>query len=342
MRPLARRLSHFVHRNWFILGLVASLILGWVFSGVGSRMNPGGWTNRVVVLVLFLITGLVLPSERILRDLANPRLHVTAQLFIFVICPLLFLTAGPLFGNLLDGKMVIGIYALAVLPTSVSTCIVFAHNSGGNTVGAVFNAALANTIGIFVSPLLLSLILSTSGRALPVEQLLSTLRNLGINMLAPIIVGNVLRIWLRRFAERHRKRLSATSSTLILLMLFLAFSRTAAEPSFTRYLTAFTWPIVYLAACHLVLVGLAIALGYLFRMDRPDRVTLLYVAPQKTLALGVPLLSIFFTDQHLLGIVLLPLVFYHPFQIFVAGLMRNLPFVRAATAEAEAQATSHS
>ena len=70
-------------------------------------------------------------------------------------------------------------------------------------------------------------------------------------------------------------------------------------------------------------------------MPREDRVALLYVAPQKTLALGVPLLSIYFADQDLLGVVLLPLVFYHPFQILVAGLLRSLPFVRAATESAQ-------
>ena len=260
---------------------------------------------------------------------------MTIQLFIFGLVPLVFLTAGPLFGTLLDGKLVAGMYALAVLPTSVSTCVVFTHNSGGNTVGAVLNAALSNTIGIFLSPLLLSLILSTSGASLPVDHLLTTLRNLALNMLAPIVIGNLLRIRLRPWAERHRKRLSVTSSSLILLMLFLAFSRTASSPTFAQSLSAFTWPVAYLAGVHLFLVGLAIVIGVVLRLDRPDRVTLLYVGPQKTLALGVPLLSIFFADHELLGVVLLPLVFYHPFQIFIAGLTRGLPFVRAATAAAE-------
>ena len=332
MRRASESLLIFCRKNWFILGLVGVLLLGWAFSSAGAQMNPGGWTNRIVVSILFLLTGLTLPSERILRDLANPRLHITAQLFIFVVVPLYFLTAAPIFGHLLDGKLVIGIYALAVLPTSVSSCVVFTQNSGGNTVGAVFNASLANMVGVFLSPVLLSLILSTSGRALPIEQLLGTLRSLGLNMLAPIVLGNVVRIWVKPWVERERKRISVISSSLILFMVFLAFARTANDPSFGRYMAAFSGPIVYLAVSHLLLVGLAIGLGLLLKMRREDRVALIYVAPQKTLALGVPLLSIYFADQELLGIVLLPIVFYHPFQILVAGLLRSLPFVRAAAA----------
>jgi sodium/bile acid cotransporter 7 len=324
-----------LRRNWFTLGLLVSLALGWFFSSVGSTLNPGGWTNRVVVLILFLITGLTLPTERIVRDLANARLHITIQLFIFLVVPLLFrLTAQPLLGNVLDGQFVIGIYALAVLPTTISTCIVLTQNGGGNAVAAVFNAALSNMLGVFLSPLLLSLLLSTAGRSLAPSELVRTLRDLGINMLAPIVAGNLLRLTLSRWVARNRARLSVVSSTLVLLMLFLAFSRTAANPDFTGYLSSFWGPICYLAVAHLVLVGGTIGLGALLRFDNPDRVTLLFVAPQKTLALGVPLLGIYFAGQEVLGIVLLPLVFYHPFQIFVAGLARSLPFVRAAMARA--------
>jgi hypothetical protein len=38
-------------------------------------------------------------------------------------------------------------------------------------------------------------------------------------------------------------------------------------------------------------------------------------------------LTIYFSGQEILGVALLPLVFYHPFQLFVAGLLKGLPFV---------------
>ncbi|TFH06485.1 MAG: hypothetical protein E4H09_00120 [Spirochaetales bacterium] len=300
-------------KNWFLVGLLGTLLLASIFAQFGARLNPGGWTNRTIVIVLFLITGLTLPSDRIIQDLATPRLHVLIQLFIFVLAPAYFLTAGLFFKDVLDGQLLIGIYALAVLPTTVSTCIVFTQSSGGNATGAVFNAALANTAGIFLSPLLLSLILSSTGRALPMEQLLSTIRSLALNMLVPIVVGQLLRLWIKTWATTNRKRLGIISNSLILGVVFLAFAKTAANPDFTRYLSALPGPVLYLAVSHILLVVLGILLGRALRLSPADRVTAMFVAPQKTLALGAPLLTIFFAGQDILGVALLPLVFYHPF-----------------------------
>lgn len=310
-------------RNWFILGLLAAMAVGYLLADNGALLNPGGWTNRIIVFILFLITGVKLPSDRIRQDLRTPRLHVFLQLFIFVVTPLFFLTAVPLFGDALDGRLIVGIFALAVLPTTVSSCIVFTQNANGNSVAAVFNAALANVAGIFVSPLLLSLLLSTSGRALPLEQLLATLRGLALNMLLPIALGQLARFRIADWAARRGKALGVASNVLILVVVAFAFARTAADPEFARYAPQLLWPLAYLAVAHLVLVALVVLGARLLRLERADRVTALFVAPQKTLALGAPLLTIFFEGQDILGVALLPLVFYHPWQLFVAGVIAS-------------------
>jgi solute carrier family 10 (sodium/bile acid cotransporter), member 7 len=308
-------------KNWFLVGLLAAMSLGYLLGEDGALFNPGGWTNRAIVFVLFLITGLKLPSDRIKQDLATPRLHVYLQLFIFLIVPLYFLTAIPLFGEAMDGQLIVGVLALAVLPTTVSSCIVFTQNSNGNTVAAVFNAALANTAGIFISPLLLSLLLSSSGRALPASQLINTLQGLALNMLVPIALGQLARFRLREWAVAHGKQLAVASNVLILVIVLLAFARTGADPNFARYAPQLGWPIAYLMGSHLVLIGLVSAGAALLRLDRKDRITALFVGPEKTLALGAPLLTIFFEGQDILGVALLPLVIYHPWQLLVAGVL---------------------
>jgi solute carrier family 10 (sodium/bile acid cotransporter), member 7 len=310
-----------VKKNWFLIGLLVAMAGGFLLAERGELLNPGGWTNRVIVFVLFLITGVKLPSDRIRQDLATPRLHVFLQLFIFVLTPLYFLTAIPLFSDTLDGQLIVGIFALAVLPTAVSSCIVFAQSAGGNTVAAVFNAAFANTAGIFISPLLLSLLLSSSGRALPVSQLVNTLQGLAVNMLLPIAIGQVLRMKMRAWADRHSKPLGVASNALILVVVVFAFARTGADPDFARYAPQLVWPLFYLMGSHLVLIGLVVAGSALLRLDREDRITAFFVGPEKTLALGAPLLTIFFEGQDILGVALLPLVIYHPWQLFVAGIM---------------------
>lgn len=310
-----------VRKNWFLLGLVVAMVTGFLLAERGQLLNPHGSTNRVIVLILFLITGLKLPSDRIKQDLATPRLHIFLQLFIFVLVPLYFLTAIPLFRNAMDGQLLVGIFALAVLPTAVSSCIVFTQSSGGNVVAAVFNSSLANTAGIFVSPLLLSLLLSSSGRALPISQLLDTLQSLALNMLVPIVVGQLARIWLREWATTNSKRLGVVSNALILLVVVFAFARTGANPDVAEYASDLIGPFFYLTGSHLILLALAYAGARLLRFEREDIITTLFVAPEKTLALGAPLLTIFFAGQEILGVALLPLVIYHPWQLFVAGIL---------------------
>ena len=323
-----------VRKNYFLLGIVAALTAGFLLAERADFLNPGGWTSRVLVFLMFLITGLKLPTNRIAQDLSSPRLHILIQLFIFLVPPLFFLTAQPLFASSLGGQLVVGIYALAVLPTTVSSCIMFTQTSGGNVVAAVFNATLANTIGIFLSPFLLSLLLSSTGRALPAEQFLITLRNLAINMLVPLAIGQLARIKARP-SEKHGKRLSVLNNVLLLLVVTLAFARTTANPDLAAYAKELPLPILYLAGAHLLFVGLVYGGGRLLRLGDADLVTALYVAPQKTLALGAPLLTIYFAGDAILGIALLPLVFYHPFQLLVAGILRGTPLVKRAVAAQE-------
>jgi len=316
-------------KNWFVAGIIAALILGYLLGDRGETLNPSGITHRIVVLVLFFIIGLTLPTDRIRQDLNAPKLHVLIQLSIFGLAPLVFLTARLFFRDTMDGQLLVGIYALAVLPTTVSSCIVFTQAAGGNTVAAVFNASLANTIGIVLSPILLSLMLTDTAVSMPPGQLANTMRTLLLNMLAPIVAGQLLRLPAKRFIDHNRKAFGIASNVLILVVVILAFSRTSSAPEFTRYAGELPWAIVYLALMHIVLVTLSVLFGRLLRLAPADRITATFVAPQKTLAMGAPLLSVFFSGQPVLGVALLPLVFYHPFQLLVAGLLRSLPFMNS-------------
>ncbi|MBE3063944.1 MAG: bile acid:sodium symporter, partial [Spirochaetes bacterium] len=157
----------FLKRNWFLMGILAAIALGMLFPEVGVLLNPGSRTSTAIVIALFVITGLTLPAETIWRGMRNLRLHVYLQLFIFCIVPLYFLATVALTSNLIPASLRVGVFALACLPTTVSSCVVFTQAAGGNAVGALFNSTLANIAGIFLSPLLLSILLQNGLGALP-------------------------------------------------------------------------------------------------------------------------------------------------------------------------------
>jgi sodium/bile acid cotransporter 7 len=218
----------------------------------------------------------------------------------------------------------VGIFAVAVLPTTISSCIVFTQISGGNVMGTMFNSALANILGVILSPLLLSLLMRGCGDSLPAAEVLKILRNLSLQMLIPIACGQILRRFFQNFATKQKKPLSVVSNIFILFILFFAFSKTAGNPNFVGNLRSLLGPFAYLAATHILLLFIAYAGARLFRFSRENTISVLYVAPQKTLAVGVPLISTYFAaTPEALGIALLPLVFYHAWQLLVAGFVKS-------------------
>jgi sodium/bile acid cotransporter 7 len=314
----------FLSKNWFPLGIVVAVTCGFVFPELGRSLNPQSVTTTAIVILVFLFSGFTLPSETILAGLANWRLHVFIQIFVFVVPPLLVLATSWMLRGLVPPGLLVGIVALACLPTTISSCVVFTQVSGGNVVATLFNASLNNAMGVFVSPLLLSWFLGQSGLGLPAGELGKVLSKLAVQMLVPLVIGQVLRQFAREFAKRHAKKFSSANNTMILLIVFFSVSRSAGHPAFSAGIASLTLPAIYLAIVHLALVTLAWQGGRFLRLEVPDRISVLYAAPQKTLAMGAPLLGIYFASKpELLGIAILPLLFYHPFQLIVAGVIRS-------------------
>jgi sodium/bile acid cotransporter 7 len=148
-------------------------------------------------------------------------------------------------------------------------------------------------------------------------------------MLVPIACGQILRRFLQQIAVGQKKHLSVASNIFILLIIFFAFSKTARNPQFINNLIAMLGPFGYLAAAHLLLLLIAYGGARLLRFSRENTISVLYAAPQKTLAVGVPLISTYFAAAPaVLGAALLPLVFYHAWQLLVAGFVKNSRLVK--------------
>jgi sodium/bile acid cotransporter 7 len=283
MKPL------WLKRNWFLLGILTALLLGSLIPGLELVLNPGGATRIVLIVTLFLIAGFNLPSEAISSGLKDYRLHLYIQSFVFVLIPAFFLLTTLPFRSVWDQQLYAGIFTVAVLPTTISSCIVFTQVSGGNVMGTMFNAALANILGVIISPVLLSLLMRGGGVPIPASEILRILKSLGLQMLLPIASGQVLRRFFRAAAVKHKKRLSVASNIFILFILYFAFSKTARNPDFLGNLRSLIGPFCYLAVAHLLLLA---------------------------------------ATPEVLGIALLPLVFYHAFQLLTAGFVKSSRLVR--------------
>jgi solute carrier family 10 (sodium/bile acid cotransporter), member 7 len=318
------RVFSWLRRNWFVLSLIAVVAFSLAAPAYGQAAGLGGLTQKVVIIVIFLITGLTLQSETILSKLGNLRLHIFIQLFVFVIIPLYVALTAPLLGRFIDEWTLIGLYATAVIPTTISSNIIFTQASGGNVVATTFNAALGNVMGIFLSPLLLSLLLQTTGRMMPLDELIGVLRSLFLLMMLPIALGQMLRRVSMKLLQRYGKILRKSTSAMILIIVFLTISKAVAAGRFDLGSGGLLPSLAYLALSHFVFLFLIWGGGELIGFPREDKISALFTASQKTLAMGAPLLTIFFADRpELLAASIVPLSFYHLWQLIVAGFLRS-------------------
>jgi sodium/bile acid cotransporter 7 len=314
----------FWKRYWYLFGIVAALLAGFFTFEIGHTLNPSSLTTTAIVVVIFVIAGLTLPSENISRGLRNIGLHLYIQSFTYLIFPLFFVLTIRIFGPEPDPGLAAGILALACLPTTISSCIVFTQSAGGNVVGTMFNASLSNIVGIFLSPLLISLLLTRTTMSLPRTELARVLTNLALKMLLPIAVGQGIRLFLKKRIDIMKGKLSLASRILILLIIYFTIAKAAGNPLFLETLGKTGLPFLYLAVSHLLLLGAAYGGARLLGFSFEDRISVVFTAPQKTIAMGAPLLSTYFAaDQELLGVAILPLIFYHSWQLIVAGVLRS-------------------
>lgn len=316
---MMRRVS-WVRKFWFALGLIVAVALALWWPGPGNRIAAGGSTAAWAVAVVFLCSGLSLPTGAIRRGLRAGRLHALIECFIFAFAPaFFFLTSGWL-----DPGLRTGVLALGCLPTTITSCVIFTQRGGGNAAAALFNAVVSNVAGVFLAPVLLSLMLQASGQGLAGTDLWRVFRDLALQVLLPFAIGRGLHALSGGRASRHESLFSAINSWCILVILYLTFSRAGQDGTLGARLANMPLPIAYLAGSYLVLSACAWWGALAAGLDRADAICALMTAPQKTLALGVPLLGTYFRGQpDLLASALLPILAYHPFQLLVAGILAH-------------------
>ncbi len=308
---------------WFLLGLGAVVALAFLAPGPGA---PGGLlradtTARAAVVVIFLVQGLVLALESLRAGLLRWRLHLVVQGFTYLLIPLLGLALDAAVGRHLPPDLRLGFLFLAVLPTTVSTAIVFTSLAGGNTAGALVNAALSNVLGVVVTPLWVGALVEVRGERMDVWPLIGQIAWL---VLAPLLAGQLLRLVARRRIDAHKTKAGNLNSLLVLFIVYTAFCGSVKDGVFLEHgwrpaLVALTGSLLLFA----IVMGLVELAARLVRLPEEDRIAAWFCAPQKTLAAGVPMAKLLFTGNPALGLILLPVMFYHPVQLLIGGLLVN-------------------
>jgi sodium/bile acid cotransporter 7 len=118
--------------------------------------------------------------------------------------------------------------------------------------------------------------------------------------------------------------LNRASNAVILFIVYTAFCDSVQAKTWATYGIGLTLEVLGgVVLLFSVVAGLVWALSKAAKFDRADRIAAFFCSVKKTLAMGVPLARLIFGPSADLGLILLPIMFYHPFQLLVCGLLAN-------------------
>ena len=286
-----------LRRHWFVIGLAVAVAAAMLLpASVGWGSLSTAALRDALVAGVFFCTGVLLDGRRLLAaGRAWPR-HLGVQGLNLGLVPLLGLLAAPLWQAGLPPAVADGLLIALLVPTTITSCLIFTGLARGDQELALINTVLGNLLGLILTPAWILIALERSGE-LPVAAIAGKLTLL---VILPLLVGQGFR-WRRPPSERRRRQLAIVNQTALLGIVYLAGSASFAGGS---PLPAVQW-LQLIAWC----LGLRLALllvgelaGRLLRWPRPARVVLLFAGTEKTLALGLRCL---------------PLIVYHPLQLLV-------------------------
>ncbi|MEN9637012.1 MAG: hypothetical protein RL077_5416 [Verrucomicrobiota bacterium] len=310
-----------VQPDWFLIGMVLATLLAWAFPRPGSE---GGWMHPAIatkagVALIFFLHGLALSFQALRAGVLNWRLHLVVQSFTFLVFPLLGIMINALLGDAVAPELALGLFFLCALPSTVSSSVAMTAAAGGNVAGAVFNATLSSLIGIVVTPLWIAWLLKTSGGAVPLGPVVVDLLRW---LVLPLVVGQVLRPWWGAWAQQRKAAIARVDRCTIVFLVYTSFCESFRQDVWSAQGTrqVILISIVCAALFTLVLIltnGVARSLGF----TPADRIVAIFCGSKKTLASGVPMAKVIFGAHPGLGLILLPIMIYHPLQLIVCGVL---------------------
>jgi sodium/bile acid cotransporter 7 len=299
--------------------LLATILLSLLFPCRGSISEHLHLLATVSVTVLFFMHGAKLSAHSVLAGLIHWRLHLLVLGTTFVIFPAVALALRPLLQPLVTQELYVGVLFLCMLPSTVQSSIAFTALARGNIPAAICSASLSNLLGIVLSPLLVSLFVST--QTVQGRSTLDSIGKIALQLLLPFALGQISRRWIGAWVERHKPMLRWVDQSSVVLVVYTAFSDAAASglmhsmPA-RAVLGVCVVSIVILA---IIMSALNLATDYL-GLTMEDRIAIFFCGSKKSIISGMPLARVLFSGPAL-GFIVLPLIVFHQIQLLVCAVL---------------------
>ena len=295
----------------FLLAMAATVALAALLPARGAAADVMSVAAKAVIALLFWLYGARLSPQQAWQGVKRWQLHLLVLATTFVVFPVLGLAARGLVPWLLN---------LDLVPSTVQSSIAFTSIARGNVSAALVSASLSNIVGVVLTPLLVVLLMNTSGGA---RMDATAIRDIVLQLLLPFVLGQLLRPWIAGWIARHSVLTKVVDRGSILLVVYTAFSMGVVEHIWR---SVDPWQLVAVAvvdtALLLAVLMFTWLIGHLAGLDRGDGIVLLFCGSKKSLASGLPMALVFFPAATV-GVIMLPLMIFHQIQLMVCSVIAS-------------------
>ncbi|MEO0809510.1 MAG: bile acid:sodium symporter family protein [Pseudomonadota bacterium] len=304
---------------FWLMAITVALAFAFPHIGRPDGILQLGLVTKIGVVLVFFIYGASFNAPALAAGLRNWRVHLIIQASTFVLFPIIGLILYAIAKAFLTAPLDLGFFFLAALPSTISSSVALTGIARGNVPAAVFNATLSGLIGLFATPALVALVVSSEQGNI---QVLEAIVQIILILLAPFAAGQALRFWFSSFFDRHMQFIRGFDRGVILLIIFTSFAGSVHNGLWQRF-------SLYELVITGLMVACALGLGLIVTINvsraaglsLADEAAVVFCGTTKSLANGVPISQVLFAGMPGVVLLLLPLLLFHQFQLFVFGIM---------------------
>ncbi len=301
----------------FLVALIGTVLLASFLPARGQAATLADAATTAGIVLLFFLHGAKLSREAIWDGARAWKLHLATLATTFLLFPTIGWGVSELPG--IPPLVATGLLFLTLLPSTVQSSIAFTAIARGNVAAAVVCASFSNLLGIFLTPLLVTLLMHNSGAGGGLS--MAAAEEIFLQLLLPFILGHLLRPRIGGFVARHKALVARVDRGSILLVVYSAFSAAVVEGLWQRLSRA---ELLLIAGACAAILTLALvfswALGRMLGFSREDRIVLQFCGSKKSLATGVPMAGVLFPAAAV-GPIILPLMLFHQIQLMACALI---------------------
>ncbi len=308
----------------FVICLFVAIFLAWLYPAPGASQDLFSLSTvaKYGISVIFFFYGVRLNWRKIYEGLFNYKLHLVVHFATFVLFPLIALPFTWYFTQDCSEStrwVWYGIFFMATLPSTVSSSVVMVNIARGNLPAAIFDASVSSLLGVFITPLWMQIFI---GQENGDGDLSSVILNLVLLVIAPVVAGVMCNRPLGGFSRKHDAFLRKFDQGIILLIVYTSFCHSFEEKMFHEMTLATLIALsIGMVAFFFTVYFVVNWACYWLGFNREDRITALFCGSKKSLVHGATMSKVILPDPHLAGVLLLPIMLYHAYQLIVVSVI---------------------